>query len=239
MKDEQNDIQWLFSKLSEHTTIRHRLIPSYSGFERGLVWTGITAFCLAVVVAIFTHFLGFRSATVNLIGLSLVLLAELAGVGLVITAALEPIKSMLHPTKSLLIDRARWTQRDFDFARQLSAVPTDSLEFAITRLRSEAEHIRARVGLLVGALDKIGMVPLGASTILTLWTIQRESSQHGLPLLIPSYVLYSIAGGLFFLCVAGVGMFRASHRIEEITQIVQLALDQKNRSVVRSEIVEE
>ena len=49
MKDEQSDIEWLFSKLSEHTAIRYRLIPSYSGFERWIVWTGISAFLLSTI----------------------------------------------------------------------------------------------------------------------------------------------------------------------------------------------
>lgn len=118
-------------------------------------------------------------------------------------------------------------------------MPTEALEFAKNRLRSEAEHLRVRVAVLVGALDKLGLVPLFASALLTIWNVHEALSQHGNALPVPIPVLYTIAGCLLFFYLASLGLISASHRIDELTQILELGLAHKSRSVAQSAIVED
>jgi hypothetical protein len=127
------------------------------------------------------------------------------------------VRLFTQPVASFLRMRIHPVKRDYELLSRLRDFPTTDLRFVRARLQNEAEQLRGRIGILVGAIDKIGIVPLVAGGIVSGWKFAHDANPK------PGYLEICVAGlGLFYLL--GVNLTLASHRIDQFAQLLELAI---------------
>lgn len=107
---------------------------------------------------------------------------------------------------------------ELDYARLslTGGISSEELKFLAKRLQLNAEHLRSRVGLLVGTIDKVGVVPLAAGSLYTLWKLRQETHIEA------SYLITGLAT-LTLLYLAAMVLTLRSHRIDQCAQMLELA----------------
>ncbi len=115
-------------------------------------------------------------------------------------------------------------RKDFALSRKISHIPPTALRFAAMQLRSQSEHLRIRIALITGALDKIGIVPLIASTGLTVWKLNAEL--HAAKSL-PTFLLYLVVAVIAVVYLSGMTDIIVSHRLEELADLMNFAAENR------------
>jgi hypothetical protein len=127
-----------------------------------------------------------------------------------------------QPTR-LLLNYASRDQGDYDFATRLSEHDDATLQFLARRLRSHAKAVRKRARLAFGPIDKTGIFPASLGVILAAAQIWPQMVEHKIT--IPPILLSSGGGLLWGMFVGAILTLPASHRLDELAQIVDLALE--------------
>lgn len=74
----------------------------------------------------------------------------LSAVGLVVGMFVASARLVAQPVASILRMHVGPVKRDYKLLLRLRAVPAAKLEFLNARLRKEADHLRGRIGVLIG-----------------------------------------------------------------------------------------
>lgn len=234
-KEEQSgdDVHSLLEALSKYTSIDYRHIIALSKLHRWLFGTTAGFFVLALLLALGARMFEPIRRPLVPVALLLLLLSQVsAGLYSAVVTVYPSIREMLQPTASFLHTEARYAQKDYNFACGISEFSENVLEFSAKRLRSQADHMKTRIAMLVGALDKVGIIPLFASGILTYWKLRPEMNSVAAAISLP--MLYIIVGGILVLYVLSVIMLIVCHRIEELAQIAEVAVEQKRAKMARA-----
>ena len=96
------------------------------------------------------------------------------------------------------------------------------MRFVLNRLRSDADGIKGRVALLVGAIDKIGFLPLFLSIPYTYRTAKQAWSET-LPPAVDRLFL-ALAVGYVFIVFSSLHFIAEANRLNFISGVVDLAL---------------
>jgi hypothetical protein len=125
--------------------------------------------------------------------------------------------------QSLARVRSSTLQIDHLLISRLRSFPSQDLEYLSERLQLEAEQLRSRVGLAVGALDKVGIIPLLAGSAYTLWKFHLEANFRHIYINIGLAFLTSFYG-------MGLWLFPKSYRADQHAQLLKSAASANNRS---------
>jgi hypothetical protein len=213
---DQNDdeLTLLFSLLSDHTAIRYGTLISFTRLQR--IWLSLAGgfFVVAVILAVTARFVA-PPVNGHLVTLSLILVltTQLLACAFMITAIFPSIRSMLQPTRSFLREEEHYTKKDFYLSQQMCEIPERLLRFTAIKLHSQADQMRSRIGVLTGALDKIGLIPLAGSVGLTIWKLREQVRAGQFPIWSP--VLYILVGGVVGSYLGGIVGTTISHRLDE------------------------
>jgi hypothetical protein len=147
-------------------------------------------------------------------------ISELSALTMSVTIAWSFPKEMNQP---LARARSSALQIDYLLISQLRSLPSQYLEYLSERLQLEVEQLRSRVGLAVGSLDKVGIVPLLVGTAYTLWKSRLEANLR------PSYITIGFA---FLTSLYGMGLwlFVKSYRADQHAQLLKLAVSEDDGS---------
>jgi hypothetical protein len=136
----------------------------------------------------------------------------------------SPVRTFLTPC----LDRA-----DLDSARvgQLSRCPSWQLEFVENQLRLYMEHLKARLWFLLGAIEKVGVLPAIAASVGTLYSLRTTLMasvaepwlQMGVVALTALYIMAILA--LFII-----------HRVEQYCLLLGMARKVKEKEMETSSI---
>lgn len=89
------------------------------------------------------------------------------------------------------------------------------IRFARDYLQSVCANIRGRVGLLTGALEKVGVIPLAASAVIAFIKTSAESSY--------ATAWYTAAAGLGLIYMLSIKMLGSAHTVERCIVILNHA----------------
>ena len=157
-----------------------------------------------------------RSRALGMSFLILYCLATLLAIAVPLRQLILSWKDLSQPVSSLLKHRSAVILHDRKLLQQLRQMPRSELSFLSDRLQLEADHLRSRVGLLVGGIDKVGTVPLVIGAIVSGWKFLHEKQ------LAPGLLEIAVAG-VAFLYLVGVIFTLTSHRLDELAHLIRAA----------------
>lgn len=127
-------------------------------------------------------------------------LMSLTGAALLIiyslASFLHNLPDMLTPAKSYFKDLTKRIDAENDLVAELAALPINQLEITRKRLQFEKEKITSRICFLVGAIDKLGIIPAVLALYFTYIKTLDGSKLEALP-----YPVLSFIAGIYIGCI--------------------------------------
>lgn len=138
-------------------------------------------------------------------------------------------KQLMEPESELLaktitqfsedMNQAKWISKSFDKI---------TIEFAQQRLLMLGEHLKQRIFLMVGVIDKLGLIPIAVSAYLAYKKLETEGSNLDL-------VFLQWAGcGLVFLYLVAISLFKVAQGFQRHSLVLKLALDLKQQDALNN-----
>ena len=159
-------LERIFQNIWEHDgDTRKKARPYQNNFQKYSFWSMLLLFILAVTVAISTKFIGPFSWQ-KLTALVLVALSQVSALLYQLSFIFEGFKILNEPTRHFLEPVTQSSAKDYDLALSLSRFDETQLEYAKNRLLLECEQMKSRVNILVGAIDKVGILPVAVTWVL-------------------------------------------------------------------------
>jgi hypothetical protein len=120
---------------------------------------------------------------------------------------------------------------ELDVITQLQIFEKHHLEYALDRMALMVKQFRARTALVMGALDKIGIVPLAVTAYFSLRELLAKSSST--PADRP--LLWGIGVALVLIYVMGLYVFQRAERLDDLCLVLKHAVEVKKSAPRREE----
>jgi hypothetical protein len=153
-----------------------------------------------------------------------VLMAYVSGILFVLAGILSSVRFLLHPgsgwseptVESFDEELGLMTRLAHDYERR-------DLEYALDRITLLATQIRSRIALVIGALDKVGVIPLAIGAYFSVRRLLREQPST------PSDLswMWGVAIGLGFLYVAGLSLLEWAQDLDDACLVLKHAVQAK------------
>ena len=165
----------IFREIWEHDGNPREKGKAYlNPFQKWTFWLMFVFFGLAIIVALSTkiEIYDWQKPT----ALILALLAQITGLLYQLSFVFEAFNIFKAPARHFLEPVTESSVRDFELAESFSRFTESQLYYAKERLSLESTHMRSRVSLLVGALDKVGIIPVLVAWILASYKYIADGS---------------------------------------------------------------
>lgn len=182
--------------------------------EKVLVGVAIGGLIAAILVAVTMRLRSFPYGMV--IVLSLLIVSQLAGMGLVMIPTVSTIRFLGNPTRNLIVGLKKVHTEELELVDQLSEFDKLALDAVATRLRLEGDGMRTRIGFMFGAYNKLGIVP-SAVALYFAYAKYRQDSGSGSPTQIGNYVAALVVGLYLGTVIAS----NVIDRFGELTRLLQ------------------
>lgn len=116
----------------------------------------------------------------GLIGVALTLLSAGASIGYQLASLIPDLMKLKNPEQDFVTPHAQSFNEDIDLISELSSTHNaQHLLYAAQRFSLSAEQLRIRISLLVGAIDKVGIIPLSITTYFSAAKLIKEDAVFG------------------------------------------------------------
>ena len=162
----------------------------------------------------------------KIIGGWLCLIAVVLFILYTLAAFLWNVRFIATPTKSYFADLTKRIESEEKLINELALENPHQLGELLTRLRFERERLASRIGFLVGAIDKLGIIPAVVALYLTYAKTLDDANLAKVP-----YPLLGFITGIY------IGCFLVKHIIDRIEHICLAIENAKTRSELIKEMV--
>ncbi len=214
--DTGSELDVLIELLAEHSAVRYGMaLTSLPRRDKYLLLGSGASFGLALILTVTASIRGTTSAGREIAVLGSLALA-IIGAAAQALPLVRSLSGVLQPATSFLRDNAFRIANDYKVTQQLRGARESAVRYLGARLHLEADHIRGRVGIVIGAVDKVGLIPLIIG-----WLFSGTKFLQGTK----SIYLNMTLAALGILYVLSVMMIGVSYRIDELAQLVESALE--------------
>ncbi len=194
----------------------------FSRFDLFLMGGSLSLFVLSMVLGFVEKYKLSVSRAWTYVGLISLLLALLGAVTLTLRTTFGALKIFIKPLNWFLQIRQIQVSRDYELMKGLRGFSPSALRFVRGRLTLEAEHLRGRIAMLVGAIDKLGILPLLAGGLVSAVDFMAKTK-------VKMSWLEIALGGYGIIYLIGMQLVSVSHRIDELSQLVECAIAPEER----------
>ena len=162
-KDIINEMFGIVQNLNdaERELIKEESKKSYFRGEKMIFGLPIASFIVALVFAIVSNWFDFKFVLqISRIALIISYLSIILGQTTILPIKLWTWrKRIANPLGSIIDTIRKYAETDVDIVKDLYKRETDDLKYMLTQLKAERSAWERRVGMLVGALEKVGIIP--------------------------------------------------------------------------------
>ena len=216
----------LYVLLIEHASEDSRYkANNFSGLESFLLAGSLSSFLLGLLFsAAFRFSRSHNSSTLHLVYVSF-LVGLCFSVALTFIAVVNGIRSArnpkLRPVPNSLDIRRKRAVRDFELVRRLQSASLAQLQFLSSRLREDGGHARTQLGVLIGAIEKVGVIPFSAGCVASALQLLRQD-------MLNKPLFYMSILGISALSVVSIMFVHDNNRMDDLAQVVECALLEKS-----------
>lgn len=121
-----------------------------------------------------------KNSNLALAGIALILSAEVTFLAYWLAQLVPDLAKMRNPEKDFITPYVQTFNDDIDLISELVSTNDDHhLQYAAQGFSLLAEQLRARIALLVGAIDKVGIIPIGITTYFSAAKLLKEGAMFG------------------------------------------------------------
>jgi hypothetical protein len=142
------------------------LKPYETKSQKFFFWSSLICLIIGFVLGLAMQF--WRSMPAGYVALGSLFLSMLLGLGYQLALTWPLVSKLRHSEKSLSHPIISEFNDDLDLIAELSRdFQPHHLEYAKDSFALMAEQLRLRIGLLVGAIDKVGVIPLAVTAYIS------------------------------------------------------------------------
>lgn len=195
--------------------------PYETTTQKLLFWLAIGGLGTAILLALVTYV--WKNEYVIAAALILVLISSFLGMGYQIASIIPEFIKLRNIEREISTPFLAKFNNDIDLINELSQTcEIHHLQYARASFSRMAKQLRERIGILVGALDKVGLIPL----VITAYFAFLKAQKEGL-------VVFGGIDWIFtafaFLYLLAVRMTRTAQWMEKISEIYEQAISLKSK----------
>ncbi|WP_316364675.1 hypothetical protein [Candidatus Thiodiazotropha sp. CDECU1] len=218
---EMGSIESIFKEISDHDAPADLKIKLYdNNFQKWTLIISSGSFIVALFIALLTANIEIEGERQKLTVLVLIVISQIGAILYLLAIPIEAIKIARKPSKHFLEPVGTSTNKDFKLAQSLSRYEESLLVNVLKRLQLETAQMRGRVALLVGAIEKVGIIPVSVATLVALYKYFDGSKTN-------FEWIDHVAFGLMFLYLVMFFIVLFVHRLERYVLIAETALNIK------------
>ncbi|RZO86377.1 MAG: hypothetical protein EVA65_05485 [Oceanococcus sp.] len=166
---------------------------------------------------------GQAAYVLSLISLSFLVLAILGCAAYQVSMAVPLIYQLGRAQSTMLEPVVEQFDSELALIRDLQVYELSHLQHASDRLKLVAEHLRARIAILVGAVEKVGVFPLFVTGFFSIQKLVGSKE--------PIFSGWEIASaGLIILYLVAVHLLLVSHHLDRMNLTLQRAVKNKEQA---------
>jgi hypothetical protein len=104
------------------------------------------------------------------------------------------MRAFLRPIRSILSAQSNRAKSDYELLLLLRQYPAPLMKYVAARLNMAIEHVRGRISIMAGSIDKVGIIPLVIG-----WMFSGEKFIHAANVERTYILIATTAFGLFYL----------------------------------------
>ncbi len=213
-------IEKIFEELWEHDKSQQKKFRPYdTNYQKVTFWIMVLCFVAALIVAASTKIQLFYWQ--KPIALILVILCQLSALAYEASFILLGAKVLKEPTKHFLEPITKTSAIDYSLATSFCRFDISHLEYANRRINLEIDQMKKRIALLVGAIEKVGIVPV---TITWAFAVYKYVSKDELKFSQIDFMVY----GLLKLYILAISMIFFVHKLERYSLLIETAASLKH-----------
>jgi len=213
-------LETIFQYIWEHDgSTKEKARPYQSDFQKHTFWAMIILFIIAILIAISTRFIGPFSWQ-KFIALVFVALSQISALLYQLSFIFQSFKILKEPARHFLEPVTKSSAQDFELASSLSRFKKSQLEYAKSRLILECDQMKSRVGILVGAIEKVGILPVAVTWVLAAYKYFDKD------MLVFSEVDWLVYG-LMGIYIIAVPILFFTHKLQRYILVIETSLSIK------------
>ena len=217
------NLEYIFKDLWEHEAKeKSRLFEN--NFQKVTFWVTLGSFFIALVIAISTNFIDHHNIQ-KLVAIGLVALSQLSALLFQLSFVFSGFRILKEPIRLILKPLTKLAVRDYELALSMSRFDISQLNYAKSRLALESKHMKSRVNILVGAIDKVGILP-----VVVTWVFSAYKYFHDNKLQFSEvdWLVYGLMG----IYIVAILAFFFTHKIERYILVIDTAQNFKEANNV-------
>jgi hypothetical protein len=132
---------------------------------------------------------------------------------------IDIVKGIRNAKDSIINNSMEYADRDIQYVNDFYEYESSALKYVLVQVKSERAYWEKRVGSLVGALDKVGMIP----ALIALFAIYIRPEIKNLP---AAWVL-SIGLGIILLYAVGILSHIWMTRLDRAIMLIEMVIEAK------------
>jgi hypothetical protein len=161
----------------ERTTGDFRLQLYETSMQKGLFWAAVSCVVASAVCGAVSYFV--NNGDWALAGIRAFLVGAMIALAYQGTLLWAEVQKLKNPEKEIASPLTRSFSDSMELIHELSTFEAHHLKYAQDLFRRNARHLRERISLFVGALDKVGAIPLAVTAYLSYAKMSQGSPSFG------------------------------------------------------------
>ena len=222
-------LETIFQDIWEHDgSTKEKARPYQNNFQKYTFWAMISFFILAILFAVSTKFIG-PLPWQKLIALVFVALSQISALLYQLSIIFQGFKVLKEPARHFLEPVTKSSAQDFELATSLSRFEESQLEYAKNRLLLECEQMKSRVSILVGAIEKVGILPVAVTWVLAAY---KYFDKGALVFSEVDWLVYGLMG----IYIIAVPILFFIHKLQRYILVVEtsLSIKEANKKLQRT-----
>lgn len=199
--------------------------PYDNHFQKWVFWLMVDSLGLGLLIALSTKI--FISENQKLFSLLFVVLSQVLSLVYQLSIIFQSVRVLKAPTRHFLEPVTASAAKDYQLAYNMQRFNLSQLNYALARLRLEVAQIRSRVGILIGAVEKVGIVPVALTTAFSAYGYFADGK---IAFEQVDWVVYALMG--LYVSVLPVLFF--SHKLDRYALVVDTAIKLKQSNANNS-----
>ena len=206
----------VFKDIWEHDTKNKKPTRPYENrFQKWAFWLMVGTFALGLLVALSTKVV--ETDWQKITALLLVIVSQVVALVYQLSLALQSFRFFREPTRHFLQPLTLLAAQDYQLANGMVRFERNQLEYVLARLRLEISQMKARVGLLVGAVETVGLVPVAVTTAFSAYGFFADGKLRFQEI---DWIVYALMG----LYVAVLPVLFFTHKLDRYALVVETAI---------------
>ena len=206
----------VFKDIWEHDNKNKKPTRPYENtFQKWAFWLMVGCFLLGLVVAISTKIVSTEWQKIT--ALLLVIASQVVALVYQMSLALQSFKFIREPTRHFLQPLTTLAAQDYQLAKGMVRFERSQLEYVLARLKLEISQMKSRVGLLVGAVETVGLVPVAVTSAFSAYGYFADGKIKFQEI---DWIVYALMG----LYVVVVPVLFFTHKLDRYALVVETAI---------------